>query len=162
MAALVAQLAAITAGTNGAAYTPAMVARVAEFTTALAPRDSSLGGPLYYVRPAEELRKLGPDTCDIAGDLEVFLLIAKRFVEPTQRPSSGRSDEWGKVQAEMAADAAFVLFQHPFAGVQNAQLVDDSVRFDYDDQWVAGWTAVMVRFVVRYVYSRPNFATDNR
>jgi hypothetical protein len=46
--------------------------------------------------------------------------------------------------------------------VQNAQLVDDSVRFDYDDQWVAGWTAVMLRFVVRYVYSRPKFATDNR
>lgn len=163
MAAIVSTYEAIVAGTNGAAYTPARVERVPEFTNALAPLDSSIvGGPLYYVRPGQETRRLGPSSCDIEGQLPVFVAIALRFKEPTQQPTSGRSDEWGKVQAELAADACFATFGNPTFGLENVYLLEDTLRVDFDDRWIAGWVSVEVTYTVRYLYGRPHMPSDNR
>lgn len=171
MAGIASRLGGITAGApagSPAAYTPGRVARVAEFTKALSPLDSTvqIGGqpaPLFYIRPGLEKTKLGLSTCEIAADLEVFVLVALRFTEPTQQPAGGLSAMWGQLQAELAADLKQRIYaDQTFGGILGTRLVDDSVFVDFDDRFIRGWVNVEARFVVRYLYNRPPLATDLR
>lgn len=158
---IVARLATVEGGTYGASETPGRVCRVIAFEDAML--DSSITAPQVYVRVGEERRRFGPDSCDVTADLEVFVMVARTFSEPSELPSGGRSDEWGKAQAELTADYADAILSDTTFGVPNARLVDDTIVTDYDDRWIQGWVNVEIRFVVRYRYNRrPPATTDFR
>lgn len=165
---IVARFQSIESGTNGAVYTPGLVCRVLEFADPINTPDSTVTGtpddlrPLYYIRPGQETRRFGPDSCTITCDLEIFVMIAAPFTEPSIAPSGGVPEAWGAMQADLAGDAAFAVFQNVSFGVDGTRLVDDTLVVDYDDRWIDGWCNVELRFIVRYRLSRLPVTTNNR
>lgn len=147
--AIKAALEGIVAGVDGYVYTPDRVWRVSFFPDNVTP-DSTLE-TIYQLRPGLEPSGLGPDSCQMFGDLELFLLVARRIYSPSENQET--PERW-QVAADLAADAKQALFtDHTFGGVAK-HIVDNRVETNFD-LYTEGWALAELHFTVRYLTNRP-------
>ena len=150
MAALVARLAAIVKDTNGAAFTPSVVKRVSFW-----PQSDFLKPEydvVYLVRAGTEQLKYA-DSQNTDGDVEIFILVAKRFEAVSEDPFEEPSPSRVQIAADLAADVWQQLNLDTRLSGTAVDILQDTFFTDYD-RYDQHWVLAELRFVVRYRYDR--------
>lgn len=146
MQAIVGTLSSIEAGSNGYVYTPESVRRLTWFPVDWQPDPSYR--TQYIVSPGDETLTLGPDSCSVRGEAEVFIVLFRK------KDHTDPSDDCA-IANDLVADCSYALFDDPqFDGtavlIVGGLTVDRSPGFEYP-----GFVAAGVRFVVRYQTDSP-------
>jgi hypothetical protein len=148
--ALVTRLRTIEGGAGGYAYTPTKVQRVDVYEDHCF--DSSLD-VIYLIRPGQERRNT-VDSGNSRGDLEVFILVAKRHGDASETPFQQSSPSRWQVAGEMVSDVVQRLGEDNTLGAPGTVIdcIRGGIDVDYERDY-PNWAIAEIRIQLHYHYA---------